>query len=424
MANDRAAPPPGTSWARPGSRRAGLWARRHQVADWLLLAAFLPWTGLMLVVGPGALIVLKLAAAGLAALGLIVPTALFAACGGLAVATVVSVAVLCRRTRPTLLLWAAAAALIGYGDFGLAALALFSYAAWFDNRRRLVLWTAVLSLCFVAVYTPFDGFSSGQAVFLLLMIYGLPLSVGLWIGTRRMLIANLRERAERLEREQHLLAEHAISAERTRIAREMHDVVAHRVSLMVLHAGGLEVSAPDERTSDSAALIRNTGRDALAELREILGVLRDAPEAGAPTAPQPELADLARLIGDWRAVGMPVDDSTGGTPAALSAQTERSAYRIVQEALTNAAKHAPGAKVRVHLEHRPDALEITVENDPPAAAPTNPPPGSGYGLAGLRERVTLAGGSLQTGPRLDGGWRVGAVLPAVPAGRGPAEAAP
>ncbi|WP_052810168.1 sensor histidine kinase [Streptomonospora alba] len=428
MAQDGAAPPSGASTARPEPGWARWWARRHRVADWLLAAAFLPWTGLMLVGEPHGLLGLP----ALAAVGIAAPVgstagvllALHTAWGALTLGAAVSTVVLFRRTRPRLMFGAATATLLGYGDIGMAALALFTYAAWYDDRRRLGLWAAWLTLCTLAVYTVGGPITAPAASSMLIMFYGMPLAVGLWIGTRRVLIANLRERAERLEHEQHLLADQAITAERTRIAREMHDVVAHRVSLMVLHAGGLEVSAPDERTAQSAGLIRTTGRDALAELRDILGVLRDEPEASAPTAPQPVLADLAHLVDDWRAAGLSVDSSSAGTPVALPAQTERTAYRTVQEALTNAAKHAPGAPVRVYLHHRPDILEITVDNaPPPAGSAAEAPPSSGYGLAGLRERVVLAGGELWSGPLPHGGWRVGAALPVARRDRGATEAA-
>ncbi|GAA4896457.1 sensor histidine kinase [Streptomonospora salina] len=422
MAQDGVTLPGGASAQRQQPRWARWWARRHRIADWLLAVAFLPWTALMLVGDPHGL--LGLPAMAVSAVAALIGDAagvflgLHAGWGALTLGAAVSTVVLFRRTRPRLMFGAATVTLLCYGDIGMAALAMFTYAAWYDDRRRLGLWSAWLTLCTLAVYTVGGPMTAPAASTMLIMFYGLPLAVGLWIGTRRVLIANLRERAERLEREQHLLADQAISAERTRIAREMHDVVAHRVSLMVLHAGGLEVSAPDGRTAESAALIRNTGRDALAELREILGVLRDNPESSAPTAPQPVLSDLFRLVGEWRSAGMPVRESATGTPVTLSAQTERTAYRIVQEALTNAAKHAPDADVRVHLDHRPDTLEITVENSPSPAAAAAPPPSSGYGLAGLRERVNLAGGSLRTGPRLDGGWRVTAVLPLTPDGLG------
>ncbi|MFD0801354.1 sensor histidine kinase [Streptomonospora algeriensis] len=428
MAQDGAAPPSGASTARPEPGWARWWARRHRIADWLLAVAFLPWTALMLIGDPHGLLGLPaMAVAAVAAL--IGGTAgvflgLHAGWGALTLGAAVSTVVLFRRTRPRLMFGAATATLLGYGDIGMAALAMFTYAAWYDDRRRLGLWSAWLALCTLVVYTVGGPMTAPAASSMLIMFYGMPLAVGLWIGTRRLLIANLRERAERLEHEQHLLADQAITAERTRIAREMHDVVAHRVSLMVLHAGGLEVSAPDERTAQSAGLIRTTGRDALAELRGILGVLRDEPEESAPTAPQPVLADLPGLVEDWRSAGMSVQSSSAGSPGAPPAQTERTAYRTVQEALTNAAKHAPGAPVRVHLHHRPDSLEITVDNAPqPAGSAADAPPSSGYGLAGLRERIVLAGGEMWAGPLPGGGWRVGATLPVSRSGRGVQEAA-
>ncbi|WP_345555657.1 sensor histidine kinase [Streptomonospora halophila] len=421
MAEYRSAPPARAAAAPPASLRDRWWSRRHRIADWLLAAAVFPWTGLMLVSEPHGLsgIAAMAVAGGVALVGDLAPfAALPAVWGALTVCAAVSTVVLFRRTRPSILLVAATAALLLYGDFSLAALGLFTYAGWFEDRRRLALWAFWLSVCFLAVYRFLGPMGGLQAYSVLIMVYGLPLAVGLWIGTRRVLIANLRERAERLEHEQHLLADQAITAERTRIAREMHDVVAHRVSLMVLHAGGLEVSAPDERTAQSAALIRSTGRDALAELREILGVLRDAPEAdSAPTAPQPVLADIDRLVEEWRAAGMPVHRSAEGIPVEVPAHTQRTAYRTVQEALTNAAKHAPGAAVRVHLNYRTESLEITVENAAPPPATAEAPPSSGYGLAGLRERVVLAGGELRAGPLPGGGWRLGAVLPAARADR-------
>ncbi|MUL43415.1 sensor histidine kinase [Streptomonospora sp. PA3] len=419
MAQQGSSPPPGAGTPAPGPLWARLWARRHRLADWLLAAAFFPWTGLMIVGDPhGVLGWVGAVAAVLTGLEWGALTSFLGVLAAAAVAAGASVVVLLRRSRPRLLLWAAAAALLLYGDFGLPALALFTYAAWYTDRRRLVLWTAGLSVAFIGVYAAGDTMTRAQATSVLVMTYGMPLAVGLWIGTRRALVANLRERAERLEREQHLLADQAITAERTRIAREMHDVVAHRVSLMVLHAGGLEVSAPDERTAQSAALIRSTGRDALAELRGILGVLRDEAGAAAPTAPQPVLADLTRLLDEWRAAGTVVSGAVEGAAGPLPAHVERTAYRTVQEALTNAAKHAPGAPVRVHLRHRPDTLEITVDNAPPPAAPAQAPPSGGYGLAGLRERLALAGGELRAGPLPDGGWRLGAVLPTAGYDRG------
>ncbi|MEU0491628.1 histidine kinase [Nocardiopsis sp. NPDC006139] len=320
--------------------------------------------------------------------------------------------VLLRRTDPRWLLASALVILLLFGNFVPAAIALYSYAVYFSDRRVLVAWLVALSLAVTASY---------QAVFLgyFFLITGFlitPTVMGLWVGTRRQLIDRLHERAERLEREQHLLADQAITAERTRIAREMHDVVAHRVSLMVLHAGGLEVSSDDPRTIETAGVIRTTGREALTELRGILGVLREE-GAAAPTAPQPVLSDLDRLVREWRAAGMEIGLTETGGDRPVPGSVQRTVYRIVQEGLTNAAKHAQGARVTVLLHRAPDRMEVEVANGPAPAGAGAPAPRSGFGLTGLRERVVLAGGDLTAGVCPDGGWRLRAIVPTdTPAG--------
>ncbi|MEY9211257.1 sensor histidine kinase [Thermobifida halotolerans] len=330
----------------------------------------------------------------------------------LVVPGLVALAVLARRTSPQWLLWSSLLLTAAFGNVYAAPVALYSYAAWFPDRRRLLLlWSCAH---FAALTATYSGRESILVVPLTMSFLVFPLLFGLWVGTRRQLVENLRERAERLEREQHLMAESAIAAERTRIAREMHDVVAHRVSLMVLHAGGLEVSAPDERTAKAAELIRTTGREALAELREILGVLRDGGDT-APTAPQPVLDDLGKLVDNARAAGMTVVLSATGTPRRLPAQVERTAYRVVQEALTNAAKHAPGAPVDVHVDHGDRELTLTVANAAATDTTADPVPGSGYGLVGLRERLAMVGGTMVAYPLPDGGWWLRAAVPVPPA---------
>ncbi|MEU4539197.1 histidine kinase [Streptosporangium sp. NPDC023825] len=237
---------------------------------------------------------------------------------------------------------------------------------------------------------------------------GLPLVAGLWVRARRQVLAALRERAEQLRREQVLRAEQARAQERARIAREMHDVVAHRVSLMVLHAGALEVSAPDERTAEAAALIGGTGREALSNLREVLGVLRSQDSVRGP---QPTLADLDRLLDQTRALGIVVARHDEGTARPLGPVVERTAYRVVQEALTNVHKHAADARTDVFVRYRPAELEVVVRNEPSAGA-SGDLPCSGWGLVGLRERVELVGGRLEAGPRDEGGFQVVAGIPA------------
>ncbi|MGP4030131.1 sensor histidine kinase [Actinomadura sp. 3N407] len=320
-----------------------------------------------------------------------------------------------RRTRPGRTLAVAVVSLLLFANIAPIAVALYSHAAWFTDRRRLAGWTAAAAIAFIA------GLGSAaltwSAAAFGLVAFAVPVSLGLWTGTRRRLVATMRDRAERLEREQRLMTERATIAERARIAREMHDVVAHRVSLMVLQAGGLEVSVSDPDVAESIGRIRATGREALGDLREVLGVLRDEFDPRAPTAPQPGLTDLPLLVDDCRSAGMAVQYEKTGTVRELPARLQRAAYRVAQEALTNAGKHAPASPVRLTLEYRPEAFSVTVHNT--GSARPGELPTSGYGLAGLRERVALAGGELDAGPLPDGDWRVRAVFPDATGGPAP-----
>ncbi|WP_083597489.1 sensor histidine kinase [Actinomadura madurae] len=236
--------------------------------------------------------------------------------------------------------------------------------------------------------------------------------LGLYAAARRRVVQALTDRAERAERERHLLAERARAEERARLAAEMHDVVAHRVTLMVLQAGALRIRAPDEPTRAAAEELRGTGCQALEELRDVIGLLRRDPE-GPPAAVSEPLPDLSALVADSAAVGVPVELAEHGDPPSASPAVGRTAFRVVQEALTNARKHAPGAAVRVDVRYRTDGVTLTVRN----AAPSREPDadlaasGSGMGLEGLRERVELIGGTFTAGPD-GGGFRVEASLPA------------
>ena len=228
-------------------------------------------------------------------------------------------------------------------------------------------------------------------------------ATGMYIGARRDLVASLHDRAERAEREQAMRVDQAQANERARIAREMHDVLAHRISRIAMHAGALAYrSAPDPADARQAAeVIRTDAHAALTELRSVLGVLRQpgspAETPGAPERPQPTLADLDALVEQARAGGMNVTVDRGDPPEPpLSDQVGRNAYRIVQEGLTNAAKHAPGAHVRVRLRRTADEFAVEVRNPLPFRTP-NGPPGSGFGLIGLTERTTLAGGRFEHG---------------------------
>ncbi|WP_410667528.1 sensor histidine kinase [Amycolatopsis sp. cmx-4-68] len=235
-----------------------------------------------------------------------------------------------------------------------------------------------------------------------------PVLAGLWMHQRAALLVVLRDRAEAAERTRTLLADQAVFAERRRIAREMHDVVAHRVTAVALQAGALSLRAPDERTERAAETIRATSATALDELRDILRVLRDdAPDAGNPGAGV--LASLEDLVEAVTATGARVELTLPDPLPAVPDQVGRAVYRVVQESLTNAGKHAPHAAVEVRLAVTGDRLAVEVTNrlTPHGSAV----PGSGYGLVGMRERVELAGGDLRTGPAGDGRFRVLARFP-------------
>ncbi|MFD8552819.1 sensor histidine kinase, partial [Streptomyces fradiae] len=238
------------------------------------------------------------------------------------------------------------------------------------------------------------------------------------VRSRRQLVAALRERARRAETEAGLRAEQAQRAAREAIAREMHDVLAHRLTLLSVHAGALEFrpDAPSAEVSRAAGVIRDSAHEALQDLRQIIGVLRapgDADGAGG-NRPQPTLATLDALIAESREAGTAVTlDTDVPDPAAVPAATGRTVYRIVQEGLTNARKHAPGARVDVLVRGRPgDGLTVDVRNTAPPG-PVPHVPGSGQGLIGLSERATLAGGRLRHGPGAGpgGGFAVHAWLP-------------
>ncbi|EYT79302.1 histidine kinase [Streptomyces sp. Tu 6176] len=302
-------------------------------------------------------------------------------------------------------------------------------------------------------FTIGDWFVPFAAVTTSLGLTAPPLLLGLYVGARRRLMESLRERADSLERELQLLAERAEERaewargeERTRIAREMHDVVAHRVSLMVVHAAALQAVArkDPEKAVRNAALVGDMGRQALTELREMLGVLRsgEAPErpaplrdpaalplvavgvaaaaaasraAGEPGGDGPCLAELEELVGQSAAAGMVVDLSVEGEARPYGAEVEQTAYRVVQEALTNVHKHAAGAKTRVRLAHRGAEIAMQVENGPPpepATASAAGLPSGGNGLLGMKERVVALGGVFVSGPTDAGGFRVSAVIPA------------
>ncbi|MER5547687.1 histidine kinase [Streptomyces sp. NPDC002589] len=299
---------------------------------------------------------------------------------------------------------------------GAGLVALFTLAV--HRPFRYVAWIGGVNLALVPLYywlRPDNGLPyAGSVVFAVLLAVSV-IGWGMFVRSKRLLMLSLRERARRAESEARLRAEQAQRLAREAIAREMHDVLAHRLTLLSVHAGALEFrpDAPREEIARAAGVIRESAHEALQDLREIIGVLRAGEsEDAAGERRQPTLAALDALVAECREAGMKVTlDHRVADPAAVPASVGRTAYRIAQEALTNARKHAPGAEVTLSLTGTPgDGLTLTITNPPPTAEPT-PVPGSGQGLIGLTERATLAGGRLEHGSTADGGFAVRAWLP-------------
>ena len=274
-----------------------------------------------------------------------------------------------------------------------------------QNRRTAFLVLAALTL---VIMRPWEPSVTVMTIGLLRTAVG-PL-LALYFDARRRMVFALVERVERAERERHLLAEQARAEERARLAGEMHDVVTHRVSLMVLQAGALRVTAQDEVTRQAAEELRAAGCQALEELRDLVGILRTTPE-GDQT---PSVGGFADLVAESMAVGTPIELIEDGDPALASPVVGRTAYRVLREALTNVRKHAPGARVTVRVEYDEAQVRITVRNSAPTgrASSALAGTGSGMGIEHLRRRIELVHGTLRAGPCSDGGFSVEATLPA------------
>jgi signal transduction histidine kinase len=242
---------------------------------------------------------------------------------------------------------------------------------------------------------------------------------------RRAYYASLEDRAARLEAERDAQAQIAAAAERARIARELHDVIAHNVSVMVVQADGASYTLDTDpaRAREALAAISATGRQALAEMRRLLGVLRrEVDGASSVRAPQPGMGELSELLDQARGAGLPVSFTVEGDPQPLPGGVALAAYRIVQESLTNTRKHAgPVTSASVLLRYSPDAVVLAISDDGLGDLGGTVPPGApGHGLTGMRERVALYGGSVTAGPRPGGGFEVVATLPLTPARAGAA----
>jgi signal transduction histidine kinase len=337
---------------------------------------------------------------------------------GLAFTVALVLPLLWRRRRPVAVFAVVAAVafaqwLADVRAFGDAALLVALYSVAVSQPRRVTLLAAAVVELGIALavarWTPGDwlrGFVglSGLAVAAAV--------TGTSTRNRRALLASLHERAERLERERDQQGRLAAAAERARIARELHDVVAHNVSVMIALSDGASYAIEDDpaRAKSAMRTASRTGRQALGELRRLLGVLRDR-DRDTGFAPQPGLAQLEELLEDVRSAGVPVSFEVTGHPATpLPAGVQLAVFRIVQEALTNTLKHAgPGAEAHVRMCHGPEVLEVEVL-DTGRPAPEPPTDGSA-GLRGMRERAAVYDGALEAGPKPQGGWRVRLVLP-------------
>ena len=319
-----------------------------------------------------------------------------------AVVTVVNVA-------SGLLLVLAAPHQPAFEPFAAIIVSFYSLGAHTTGRRG----TAVLAAMF-AIGIPFTlvadgrGSSAGNLLSPIAFLSG-AWAIGRIIQGRRRRTLELEALTRELEAQRDLQAQAAVTIERGRIARELHDVVAHNVSMMVVQAGAAERVLDGEQPHVRAALtaIATTGRETVDEMRTLLGVLRTN-EDGLALSPQPGLADLDRLVANVREAGLPIDVSIEGTPSPLPPPLDLSAFRIVQEALTNALKHAGPAHAEVTIRYQAEAVELEVQN---AGAGSSNGAGTGHGLIGMRERVAMFGGQFEAGRRSDGGFTVRARLP-------------
>jgi signal transduction histidine kinase len=356
------------------------------------------------------LIALSLVLAGLVVVRRRYPSAAFAVAITIAVAQVVLAAAPSSQTALSRAFQPVSA------DIAVIVL-LYTLAVY--RPRRISLYGLAVCLAGIAVavirWPLSHGAQSPQHMLVVALVLGVP-TVSAWVlgdsvAYRRAHNAWLEERARRAEAERDTRARIAVAAERARIAREMHDVIAHHVSVIVVQADGAGYAFDRDpaRARQAIDVISRTGRQALAETRRLLGVLRDGEETAGLT-PQPGLAEVSGLLAEARLAGLAVSLTVEGTPRPLDGGRELAAYRIVQEALTNTRKHGGlGADAAVLLRYSDDGLLVRVTDT--GRAPTDAD-GTGHGITGMRERAQLYGGTLRTGPRPGGGYEVTATLPA------------
>jgi signal transduction histidine kinase len=294
--------------------------------------------------------------------------------------------------------------------------AAYSVAA-FESQRRALIAAAVLEVVLVYLLLRVPDIGWWIPSIVASGMVAAALGLGLYSSTRRAYLEELQDRAERLEHERDQQQELAAAAERGRITREMHDIVAHHLTVIVALSTGaakIAVSSP-EQAGEVMQTVSDTGRQALGETRRLLsGLGRDADQPGerGERHPVPDLAGLTELFTTVRAAGLPVDFEVSGTPGSVGSSAQLTVYRLVQEALTNTLKHGgPGARAQVRLSYRPGELQIVIEDDGSGMARV-PALGAapGRGLAGMNERVHAFGGEVESGPRSPRGWRVSARL--------------
>ncbi|MFI8824591.1 sensor histidine kinase [Streptomyces sp. NPDC053431] len=349
------------------------------------------------------------------------------------VAALFSLVVALRRRMPEKMLVLAVALGLAQLAFGLvpfmadfAMLVIIYTVAAHDGPRwasRLALAGGLTAATLSQLRWPMSETESSAARVFFTVIMTVPFALAWVLGdslrTRRAYFAQLEERASRLEKEREAQAKVAVAAERARIARELHDVVAHNVSVMVVQADGAAyvMDTSPETARQALETIAGTGRQALAEMRRLLGILRtgEHQEAGE-YVPQPDVEQIEDLVEQVRGAGLAVDFKIEGTPRPLPSGVELTAYRIVQEALTNTRKHGgPDVGASVRLVYFDDGLGLLVEDDgrgaPQEMYEDGGADGRGHGLIGMRERVGMVGGTLDAGPRPGGGFRISALLP-------------
>jgi signal transduction histidine kinase len=326
--------------------------------------------------------------------------------------TAAALALAGRRRWPYLVLAVTLPATVVSSAVVAGAVALYTVAAHTRDRRTLAVCGITYTICSTANVWD-TGLAAPTRVDLLVAVgYNVAtaaaaMSLGQLVQARHDLQQRLTEIGQAREHEQQLVAQTVLAKERAQLAREMHDVVSHQVSLITIQAGALQVNTDDPDTKTAAQTIRDLSVRTLDELRHMVTVLRASGTAPTELTPQPTLAGLGQMIAN-SGIDTRLD---GDLPTDIGTAAQRAIYRTVQEALTNIRKHAPGATATIRIRHDDTAIEVVVTNTP-ATRPTLPLPGAQHGLIGLRERTELLGGSITAGPTADNGYQIRLRLPA------------